>query len=141
MIYWIVSIDYGERVEIMHSDGTRLEKDMNALRFINEWCMLYGSTYEGRKNACARHMHILQKIPILISERTLDMVFPIRNIRNRENMWINYRAVDTYVRCEKYTSITFLNGESKIVPADIRSVRREMRLCDAYLQILEASPR
>lgn len=141
MIYWIKPTSLGEQIEVMHSNGSVGTPDMGALRFIDAWCMQYGSTYEGRRIACATNMAITQKIPILISEQTRDIIFPVCNIRSWDCMWINYRGVDSYKGIKKQCQILFHNGTSITIGVDVRTIRREMRLCKDYLALLGASPR
>lgn len=141
MIYTLQALQHGQHTEIRYHDGSSILPNTSVLQFISAWCLLYGSTFEGRRIACAKRMHIHQKVPILISERTCDIMIPTHGLKNPHNIWINYRAIDTCHYRSTQSEILFLNGEILMLDIDIRTIRRELGLCREYLQLLESSPR
>ena len=140
MMYYIRSIVYGYTLEIVGSNGIQQIKDERAVSFINRWCLLYGSTYEGRRAACAQHMNIRQKVPILISECSGDIMFPTRNVRSFDCVWINYRAMEKCYGNAMRSKIVFLDGSILELGCDVRILRRECKLCEEYLALIHASP-
>ncbi|MEG0527291.1 MAG: competence protein ComK [Longicatena sp.] len=139
MIYMIKETLMG--IELLQDDTLCFVKDIKATSFINEWCVMNGSTYEGRRKACAMRLQIHQKVPILISERTKDMMFPTRKVTTMECLWLNARGIDTIKRNGKHTIIYFLNGEQVEVAVEYRAIKREITLCSQYLEILDSFSR
>lgn len=113
----------------------RIKKRM--MTWIRELCLGYGSSYEGRKEAVKRVCHIKQKVPILLSERTKDMLFPTADIRSMDCVWINYRAIISVKGNHKQSSVKFINGSEAVFSCDIRCIKREMNICKSYLDHLE----
>lgn len=141
MIFYLRSIDYGNVLEIVRSNGIQYVEEKRAVSFLNDWCLLYGSTYEGRRAACKLHLQIQQKVPILISEYTGDLMFPTRNVRSYDCIWINYRAVESCKGNANACTITFLDDEKLMLDCDVRMLKRELTLCRKYLELIRSSPR
>lgn len=140
MIYMISMGEYAQYIDIAHDKRVERIYDMSMRQFIDQWCMQYGSTSEGRRITCAKRLGIHQKIPILISERTKDILFPTRNIKDSTCVWVNYQSIDYVKKRDQHTQLYFLNGSSVTIAVDVRVVKRGMRICDEYLQILQSSP-
>ena len=139
MLYQIRYAYHNQCLEVMNGYGCSYVYRTTMLNFIDSLCIKYGSTMKGRMESCAKQLQIQQKIPVLLSEVTKDILFPTRNIRTPDCVWLNYRSIDIAKGTNKYSLITFLNGEQSELSCDIRIVKRGMRLCEQYLQILESS--
>lgn len=140
MIYMLRYVAQGHFIEVYYDTGIHHVKGMYMHSFIDAWCMQYGSTMEGRRIPCAKHLGIHQKVPILISEKTQDIIFPTRDVRSEACVWLNYRSIDYVKGNHKQTTIHFLNGTTHCLMVDVRSIKRGMRLCKEYIQILASSP-
>lgn len=136
MIYWIKSSDYQTSTIIMKKEGSVKLENMSPLQFLDAWCLEYGSTYEGRKRALQKHLQIKQKVPILISEQTKDFMFPTCAIHCDGCIWINYRFVEEVKRKEAKTLVRFFDDSVLLLDTDIRSIRRELKICERYLAFL-----
>lgn len=135
MIYWMQQNDRQHTVLCKDDVQVVIKQPLQSL--LNQWCMLHGSTLEGRRKAACANLYITQKAPILISEITRDIFFPTSALRNQKCIWINYRGVEDITREERSTRIIFRNGSELLIELEIRAIKRSMRLCKQYLQFLQ----
>lgn len=81
---------------------------LNIKAFINEMCLFFGSSLEGRKASFAYHMKIKKHIPIFVnSSICLLEIIP--------NLWVNYFAIKKVKTSkEKGCHLIFQDGTSLI---------------------------
>lgn len=135
MIYWFTQTRDARHVQLIRDEGELIVNE-TCYDFLSGWCLIHGSTVEGRKQAACFNLSIYQKVPILISSRTKDIVFPTRAMHHDDCYWINYRSILEMKRCDKHTLLTFLNGTTLLLPVEYRSIKRSMYLCKTYLEHL-----
>lgn len=135
MIYWFTQTQDMRHIRLMRADGELIVNE-TSYDFLSNWCLLHGSTLEGRKKAACYNLSIHQKVPILISSKTKDIVFPTRAMYHEACYWINYRTVSDVIRQGKQTELIFLNGTTLRLAVEYRSIKRSMRLCQIYLEHL-----
>lgn len=135
MIYWFTQTRDMRHIRLMKPEGERIINE-TSFGFLSNWCLLHGSTLEGRKKAACHNLSVHQKVPILISARTKDIVFPTRAMHHEACYWINYRTISEMIRKEKETELIFLNGTVLRLSVEYRSVKRSMQLCQTYLEHL-----
>ena len=87
------------------------------LQIINYSCIVYGSSYEGRRTPVKRILHSASKLPIPVNvEKGIYMV-PTASVKNKECVWVSYQHIDTYKQLEdEKLYITFRDGTGIIVP-------------------------
>lgn len=107
-----------------------------SIHFLETWCLQHGSTFRGRLEASRYILHSHQRVPILISELTKDLVFPCKALSSKENVWINYRAIFTYKEDNDQILFEFINGEKLRVDISMYCVKRTILLCKNYMNYL-----
>lgn len=103
---------------------------------LEDLCMLYGSTMEGRKRAVSDRLMIVQMVPILISDKTKDLFFPIWNDEDGY-WWLNYRLIQNVYKGKGQHTIVFHNGRELLLHCEVRSLMRQLRRCALYNEVLE----
>ena len=103
--------------------------------FLNELCIGYGSTYEGRRQAACQFLHIRQKAPILVHQELL--LFPSRSADEHDCIWLNYCAIIKTQSLDYQTRFTFYDQSELIVDMEHRSALLQMRRCTRYQFSLE----
>lgn len=136
MIYMIFNSKQGHDAFTMEDGGVFLWKEQNAFQVLKYVCIRCGSSYEGRRDAAKKLLHITQKVPILVSERERTLLFPTKRIKDPDCIWINYATVVYTSRFQTGTRIVFRNGKSIVTMCDIRGVDREMKLCEQLFALL-----
>ena len=107
-------------------------------KVIGDLCLQCGSSLEGRRESFRRLTGYRQKIPVLISERTQQILFPTLSPVQEDCIWIS--ANDVLGVSEKpdgNSTVVFLNGIKRTVPFQARVIRRQVKRCEEYLQILD----
>ncbi|BBK21990.1 competence protein ComK [Amedibacterium intestinale] len=135
MIYAI--LDQRDEGKILREDHVVFWKQ-GSIHFLETWCLQHGSTLRGRLEASRYILHSHQRVPVLISEATKDLMFPCKALSSKENVWINYRGVFSYTEEDKQIVFEFLNGEKIKVDTSMHCVKRSMLLCEKYMEYLYA---
>ena len=113
----------------------RSEEVNNTLQFLNDLCIKHGSTYKGRIDACKSLLNINQKVPLLISELTLEIWFPILSSKNKDNIWLNYNEILSYKATQDNKTIfKFKNGYTYEIPFNSRIIKNQMMRCEELIK-------
>lgn len=113
------------------------EHTFTVLEWLNEVTIHYGSSVNGRIDAFHALTGSYQKAAILLSERSLDIYFPLRGLKAKENIWIYYNKLITFHSCgNKYTRLIFDKGLTYEVPFDYRTIKAQMHRCKIFIDAL-----
>ncbi len=112
------------------SEGNEHPYEKTAGEIISGWCILHACTMHGRQEAAAKMFGWHQKIPVLISEITQEIWFPVAGGKAADNVWICCDAVFSFHRAgDHQTRIVFLSGVVAVIDCDVRTVRLQMKRC------------
>lgn len=104
---------------------------------LQQLCMKYGSTLQGRIAFVAKAADAAKKIPVLISERNEVIVFPLFGYRNEEAFWIAYQQVKKIHNEEDLTTrILFKNNTMIEIAISYRSIAKQLRRCKTVIKLL-----
>ncbi len=137
----ILAIEYVSSVHqsVLYFGENRMQYvDRTPEEILEEWCICCGSSLQGRRDFVNKMTGIRIKPPVLISESSLTMFFPMRSGRSKEsNIWI---CEDQIMRIaasgRKNTIISFANGYRLEIPYNIRMVQRQIENCSLCRKIL-----
>lgn len=133
MILYLYSENYKT---IVVEDIGEFRSTQTVKEIINSFCLVYGSTIEGRREALSLRLQIVQMVPILISEKTMQMLFPIVN-GTKNNWWIHFQAIlEIHKLADDKCMIEFINHQTIILHVNHRSLKRQMHRCELYKKIL-----
>ncbi|MEF9966962.1 MAG: competence protein ComK [Longicatena sp.] len=138
MIYMIRQVGNTNIIEIMKENAPLRMMNQTSVEFMNQWCLYHGSTFDGRRVACAQQMMIKQKVPILISEQTRDILFPTKSMEHDDCIWINYQGITEIKKMKTKTMIIFRNDKKVVLDIDIRCMRRQLERCEKYLTLIKS---
>ncbi|MDY7046468.1 MAG: competence protein ComK [Bacillota bacterium] len=84
-------------------------------QIINNSCLLYGSTLDGRRKAVKRILKSSSKLPVpIIPEKGVYML-PTASIKNKSCVWLAYHHIDTYEKYKDQTYIKFFDGNDLLI--------------------------
>lgn len=83
----------------------------NSLSIIDNSCRFFGNSLKERINVTKRLVNISSKSPIVIEESRCILFFPLKSTREKENIWISYNNLDTYVKNDDKTIFRFKCGK------------------------------
>lgn len=139
MIYMVKDDFKSSSIVLVHDKGEHLIRGTTMISFLRKWCQLSGCTFEGRREAASKLLAIRQKVPILISERTLDLFFPTKAMDDAQCVWINYRGIVQVKRSAQGSCIKFQNGCQEWIQVDYRNIVRELKLCERFIASIHRS--
>ncbi|MFV0479763.1 MAG: competence protein ComK [Anaerorhabdus sp.] len=103
--------------------------------FIKCWCLENGSTMEGRLKSCRHLLKIVQKPPILISERQRLVFMTTTSHTTEDCVFIQSRGIQSIKKTkENATRIVMQDGSAYIILLDYRIINRQYK---RSLQLLE----
>ena len=85
--------------------------DKNVHNTIEDSCLYFGSTLEGRKKGTESLIGVSYKTPIIIEETQELIFFPTSSSRNLTCAWISLKHIKTYYRERNSIVIEFSNKQ------------------------------
>lgn len=99
-----------QQVEIVSTEGKIVCIDY-ITKILDESCLYYGSSLDGRIKASKYLTKNNSKVPIIINEKDNLLLFPIYSLRNEIGLWFVYNNIISYRKVNKYVEVTFKNNE------------------------------
>lgn len=75
--------------------------------YFDELCILHGSTLEGRKKAFSKLMEQKNFIPVVVQVHPHEIYFPIKPMKDPQNIWICYEEIASIEQKNKTCVIHF----------------------------------
>lgn len=125
-----------EESVLIKANGSRSRIAKPPLRLLEDCCLFFGSTLQGRKEAAGKILHIQQKIPILLSEKKEILFFPTVSYQRKDCIWIHANAVASFHGDSKHTKLLFKSGDELHLPIAYRTIYRQMQRCEEFLTYL-----
>ena len=93
---------------VVELDNTFLvEKSVHSI--IEDSCIYFGSTYNGRFIGSKKILNMNYKLPIVIEEFNSLIFFPTSSPRFKDCIWISLNNISKYLKNENGSSIVFNN--------------------------------
>lgn len=102
-------------------------------RYLNQICIRNGSTLQGRRQAFAQTMKLKQFIPIILQEKPHIIFFPIRPLKDPDNLWICYEEIER-IQYNKKTCTIFFKDHTCLECTHPQRIQRQMRQIFRYLR-------
>ncbi len=99
-----------QQVEIVSTEG-KIVCINYITKILDESCLYYGSSLDGRIKASKYLTKNNSKVPIIINEKDNLLLFPIYSLRNEIGLWFVYNNIISYRKVNKYVEVTFKNNE------------------------------
>ena len=82
---------------------------------VDNSCKFFGSSLRDRNNMTKRLVNISVKSPIIVEESRNILFFPLKSVREKNNIWISFNNIDKYIKEDNKTIIYFKCGKSIIL--------------------------
>lgn len=133
MLYYDVT---NKQTCMLLRNGTIVRRDKSMLDQLNDWCILCGSTLEGRIKATKQLIPAYQKVPIILSESSLRVYFPTRGIQQDDCVFL---CADDILQFKDVgdckTEILTLGKNRIVVDVERRVIKKQL---DRSLQLQKA---
>lgn len=125
--------------ELTYLNSNPIQLDEFAISYLNKLCLRYGSTLEGRLEACRYLLSITQKACLLISERSEEVYFPVKGLSDRNNEWFLFSSIVTFHSLsDNRTELIFTDGTRKVTDVNYRTVRMQMERSKKLILMLDS---
>lgn len=81
--------------------------DSNSLEIVENSCLFFGSSLEGRKQGVKSLIDCEMKVPIIVEDSKNLIFFPTSSYKNKQSVWISYQNLLKYSKFDK--NVTLLN--------------------------------
>lgn len=88
---------------------------MNSKSIIEHSCNYFGSSLNERINTTNRLVKLKTKTPLIIEESRHIIFFPLKSIREKNNIWISFNNLDKYEKNNTSTVLTFKGNKTVVV--------------------------
>lgn len=105
----------GRKTKVIE-EGRVLEFSCSWREILNESCLQYGSSLQGRLDGSKYLLEKGYKTPILISDTKELIFFPLTNIQEAESIWISFSNIIKYSGNKDETTVYFKEGEGVSFP-------------------------
>ena len=100
--------------------------DKSSYEIINNSCMYFGSSYEGRFKGTKKLIGVSHKSPIIIEETTELIFFPTSSTRLRECAWISLKGINHIKKEDFKTKVIFETGLELDLDISHRSLNNQI---------------
>ena len=86
----------------------------SSLKIIEDSCLFFGSSYEGRKEGTKSLIGIEMKVPIIIEDSRNIIFFPTSSCIRESSIWISYQNLVKYVKNNTFSTVLFFQNNKQI---------------------------
>ncbi|MFG6119240.1 MULTISPECIES: competence protein ComK [Thalassobacillus] len=87
------NLQEGKLAALILEDSHVVCAKMSVQNILNNSCILYGSSFNGRRDFARAFLHTDKKLPIEVSSPSGIVMFPLRDNITGEQVWFNYHHV------------------------------------------------
>lgn len=125
-VLYLRTMRLGTQVVTEHQIYMVAEK---AEAYLENWCLVHGSSLRGSADVVRHHLKITQKLPVLVNPHGSLFFFPTLSRDHPDCIWINAAKVLKLKESENGTLVRFAGGELQL-DIGIRSIRMQMKRCE-----------
>lgn len=97
------------RAKILEGETEKLSIH-KPFQIIDNSCLVYGASLEGRKTPVKRILNSASKLPIPINVDKGIYMLPTASMKKRDCIWVSYQHIDTFEQRDDMTYIAFRDG-------------------------------
>ena len=88
--------------------------NMTPFKIIQNSCLYFGCSYEGRKEGTKSLIGVDMKVPIVIEESKNIIFFPTSSCINQNSIWISYQNLLKYSKLNEFSTTLYFRNNKKI---------------------------
>jgi competence protein ComK len=112
---------------VVYEDGERYIVDQTPFSIMEDSCMYFGSSYEGRKKGAKNILGAEYKVPIVVEDTDNLIVFPTTSPQSKDCVWISLKRVKNIEKVDyNNTKVIFDNDKEIIVDCSFRSLENQL---------------
>ena len=112
---------------LVYEDDERYVINQTPFSIMEDSCMYFGSTYEGRKQGAKKILNAEYKIPIVVEDSNNLIVFPTTSPYSDDCCWISLKRIKNIEKIDaNNTKIIFDNNKEIIIDCSYRSLENQI---------------
>ncbi len=125
-----------EKETLFFFKGKCVGKMMNKpSRLLEEWCLNHGATLDGRLKSARYLTKIVQKPPILVSEKDAILFLPTASYSSEDCFFIQYKyLLKISSNDEKLTMLQMTDGTIYHLSIDARIIKKQRKRAEVFLK-------
>lgn len=84
-------------------------------QILDNSCLIYGSSLDGRRTAAKNTLKIRSKIPVSVIPEKGVYMLPTSSTKNKDCVWFSYYHIDSYEQRDSKTYVAFTDGSGLYV--------------------------
>ena len=120
----VVPID--ENTSRVLEETTEYIVNKPSFEIIEDSCMYFGSTYQGRYDGTKKLLGMSYKLPIIIEESRNIIFFPTSSPRTKDCIWVALTHLNNYLFDKNNAYISFKNGYKLKVNVSIFALENQI---------------
>lgn len=101
----------GNNCSKVYELSTTFEVEKNVNKIMEDSCLYFGCSLEGRKKGTYNMIGINYKAPIVVEETQELIFFPLSSSRYHNSIWIGLKHIKKYYRSEDKIILEFINNQ------------------------------
>lgn len=98
------------KTRVITSEFDRIINE-NTKNIVDNSCKYFGSSLMERVNMTKRLVRISSKSPVIIEESKNIIFFPLKSVREKNNIWISFNNIKSYIKEDNKTLIIFNDNQ------------------------------
>ena len=109
--------------------GKEINSKEDIMTIINDSCSFYRFSLEYRLSESKKEFNKNYKLPIIIDNEQKIIFFPLKYITSKNNIWVSYNNITTFLRKKNNTLLIFNDGSSILVPVSYSIISSQVSKC------------
>lgn len=109
--------------------GKEINSKEDIMTIINDSCSFYRFSLEYRLSESKKEFNKNYKLPIIIDNEQKIIFFPLKSITSKNNIWVSYNNITTFLRKKNNTLLIFNDGFSILVPVSYSIISSQVSKC------------
>ncbi len=105
----LVIIPIGIRKSKVYEYGGEFIVKKSTRKIIEDSCLFFGSSYEGRKEGTKSLIGIEMKVPIVIEDSRCIIFFPTSSCIRESSIWISYQNLVKYTKFNEISTVLYFH--------------------------------
>lgn len=119
-------VPINENSVMVYEKETTFEYNGSCTEIMDNSCMYYGSTYEGRRLGSKHILGASYKLPIVIEESKSLIFFPTESPFLDSCIWLSLNNIEKIEKKSLKTIIYFSNKKKLLVPSSFRIIENQV---------------
>ena len=110
----LVLIPFGRSRTVVYEGNKKFIVKKSSYKIIEDSCLFYGSSFEGRKNGTKFLIGVDMKVPIVVEDTRNIIFFPVSSCIRKSSIWVSYQNLIRYLRYNDLMTIVYFKDNIAI---------------------------